>query len=143
MSRLTCGEAATAQNDYGSEQKDWETEQSDSCSNLADDANTVSDDANTVSDDLNSLNDDVNGLQTGDYQSVQTDLANAQSDLNTLSTLGATPDLPISAAIADGKQALTNAAKAISWANGRGAAINSEAAQLATTAADWADQHGC
>lgn len=131
------------QNDYATEQQDWQTEQSDTCASLGSDWSTVNSDATTVNNDLDGLNNAIQSLQQGDIASVKTDLSNVQSDLNNLSSLGATPGVSTSAAITEGNQALNSAASAISWAQGKGATINSEAQQLETTAQNYADQHQC
>jgi hypothetical protein len=66
-----------------------------------------------------------------------------QSDLGTLQGLGATPETDSAAAIAAGDKALKSAANAIAWANQTGNGIDNQAQQLATTAQNWANQHGC
>ena len=105
------------------------------------DARTVSYDASTVNYDLTSLNYDVNSLNSGGIQTVQADLSKVNTDLSTLQSLGASPDTDSSAALAAGNKALTNSANAISWANGQGSTINSEAQQLSTTASNYATAH--
>jgi hypothetical protein len=127
--------------DYGTEQSDWQKVQSDSCDSMSYDANTVSYDANTVNYDLNSLNYDVNSLNSGDIQTVQTDLSKVNTDLSRLQNLGPSPNTDSSAALAAGNKALTNSANAISWADGQGSTINSEAQQLSTTASNYATAH--
>jgi hypothetical protein len=137
------GDVNQMKQDYGQEQSDWSTEQSDNCSDVGGDADTVGGDADTVGGDLDTLNGDIEDLQAGDIQSVQSDLSNVKTDLSILQGLGATPAVSSATGIADGSQALTNAANAISWAQGQGKTINSEAQALATTAQNWANQHGC
>lgn len=141
------GDVNQMKQDYQTEQNDYQTEQTDyqegGCTQEGGDAGTVGADAGTVGADLGSLQADVSSLQVGDIQSVQTDLSNVKADLSTLQGLGVTPAVSSATAIADGNQALTNAANAISWAQGQGKTINSEAQALATTAQSWANQHGC
>jgi hypothetical protein len=92
---------------------------------------------------IGTLQTDIQSLQSGDIQSVQTDLSHVQTDLSTLSGLGATPDTNASPAIATGNQALKSAANAIIWANQNGNSIDSQAHALATTADSFANSHGC
>jgi hypothetical protein len=129
--------------DYAQEQSDWQTEQNTACSTdeVGADADTVGADADSVGADLDDLNADVTDLQDGGISSVQTDLSNVASDLSTLQGLGAAPGTPSSAAVAAGHKALTSAASAISWANGQGQKINTEAQALATTAQNYASSH--
>jgi hypothetical protein len=137
------GDVNQMKQDYGQEQSDWKTEQSDDCSSVIGDADTVGGDADTVGGDLDTLNGDINTLQSGGIQSVQTDLSDVQTDLSNLQSLGVAPAMSSATASASGKQALTNAANAISWAQGQAKTINGEAQALATTAQNWANQHGC
>lgn len=141
------GDVNAMKQDYQTEQNDYQTEQTDyqegGCSQANGDADTVGGDSDTVGGDLDTLNGDIQDLQAGDIQGVQTDLSNVKTDLSTLQTLGVAPAVSSATAIADGNQALTNAANAISWAQGQGKTINSEAQALATTAQNWANQHGC
>lgn len=127
--------------DYKQEQADFQTEQSDSCDSMGGDADTVGGDADTVGGDLDTLDGDITYLQSGEIQTVKSDLANVRNDLSTLHSLGATPAIGYSSAVASGNQALKNAASAISWAQGQGKMINSEAQQLATTAQNYASSH--
>jgi hypothetical protein len=130
----------TGQNNYRTEQTDY---QEGGCSQADGDADTVGGDADMVGGDLDTLNGDIEDLQAGDIQSVQTDLSNVKTDLSTIQSLGVTRGVSSTTAITDGNQALTNAASAISWAQGQGKTIDSEAQALATTAQNWASQHGC
>jgi chemotaxis protein histidine kinase CheA len=129
--------------DLGQQQADYQTEQSDGCPSAGGDADTVGGDADTVGGDLDTLNGDIETLQAGEFAAVKTDIANLNNDLASLQNLGASPDVSASAAIASGNQALKNANSAIAWAQGQGQQINSEAQALATTAQNWASQHGC
>jgi hypothetical protein len=135
------GDIKTMNTDYGTEQSDYRTEQSDSCDSMSTDANTVGTDANTVGTDLNTLQTDVTTLQQGGIQSVKNDLSSIQSDLSTLQNLGVTPGTDSSAAVAAGNKALSNAASAISWAQGQGNMINGQAQQLATMAQNYSSSH--
>jgi hypothetical protein len=45
--------------------------------------------------------------------------------------------------VVGGRQALTNAANAVSWAQGQANTINNEAQVLAATAQNWANQSAC
>jgi chemotaxis protein histidine kinase CheA len=129
--------------DLGQEQGDYQTEQSDGCPSAGGDAGTVGGDAGTVGGDLGTLNADIQTLQAGDVAAVKTDIANVSNDLASLQNLGHRPALNASAAIAAGNQALKNASAAIAWAQGQGQQIDGQAQQLATTAQNWASQHGC
>jgi hypothetical protein len=135
------GDVKSMQQDYATEQSDYRTEQSDSCDSMGGDADTVGGDADTVGGDLDSLNGDIQTLQSGDIQSIKSDLANVANDLNTLKGLRAPPGTNSSSAVAAGNQALTNAANAVSWAQGQGKIINGGAQQLATTAQNNANSH--
>ena len=141
------GDVNAMKQDYRTEQTDYQTEQTDyqegGCTQEGGDAGTVGADAGTVGADLGSLQADVSSLQAGDIQSIQTDLSHVKTDLSTLQGLGVTPAVSSATALAGGNQALTNAANAISWAQGQGKTINSEAQALATTAQNWANQRGC
>lgn len=135
------GDIKSMQTDYATEQSDYKTEQSDSCDSMGGDADTVGGDSDTVGGDLDTLNGDIGTLQSGGMQGIKADLANVQSDLSALQSLGASPDTSTSPAIAAGNQALKNAANAISWAQGQGKQINGEAQQLTTTAQNYASSH--
>jgi hypothetical protein len=127
--------------DYSHEQSDYQAEQSADCTSMGGDAATVGGDSATVSGDQATESGDVSYLQGGGIQSVQTDLSKVNTDLSTLQNLGASPDTDSSAALAAGNKTLTNSANAISWADGQGSAINSEAQQLSTTASNYATAH--
>ncbi len=57
-----------------------------------------------------------------------------QSDTNTVTNLGATPEPDPSAATAAGNQALTDLTSAIAWATSSGNTINGQAQQLTNQA---------
>lgn len=137
------GQAITSmQTDYGTEQKDYQAEQADACGNLGSDSATVSSDNATVSSDNASEQSAAGSVGSG-VSGVQNDLSAVQGDLSTLQNLGATPATDASAALKAGQTAVGDANAAISWANGQAQTLNNEGTQLATTAGNYASQHGC
>jgi hypothetical protein len=73
---------------------------------------------------------------TSDVSAVNAGLAELKGD-------GITPGANSKPALAAGGAALKNAANAIAWAQGQGKRITGEAQGLASTAQNWATQHGC
>lgn len=138
------GDISTMKSDYGTEQSDYQTEQSDGCPTASGDAGTVSGDASTVDGDLSTLHGDIQILQgSSGIAGIQSDIAAVNSDVSALQTLGASPSQDPSGVLSAGNKAISSANAAISWATQQGNAIDGEAHQLATTAQNWASQHGC
>jgi hypothetical protein len=70
---------------------------------------------------------------------VAADLSAVDGDVSTLQNLGATPSPDPATAISQGKAALSDLAKAITWANSNGNQIDSQAHQIATAAGNLAN----
>jgi hypothetical protein len=130
--------------DYQAEENDWQTEQQDAGTcGVSGDASAVGGYASAVGGALNSLQSAVSYLQENGVQAVRNDLAAVNGDVGTLHGLDATPAVSYSGAVAAGNKALSDAASAISWADGQGNTINGEAQSLATTAQNYANAHSC
>jgi hypothetical protein len=129
--KTLAGDIQQMQNDYATEQAEYQTELGDSCPDKSGDASTVGGDASTVGGDLSTLQGDISTLQANN---VSHDLAAVQSDTNTITNLGGTPNPDPSSAIAEGNKALSDLNSAIAWATSNGNSINSQAQQLATQA---------
>lgn len=142
-SKSLAGAVNQMKHDYTQEQADYAREQHDSCPAAAGDATTVGQDSATVVSDLNTLTGDVENLQVGGIQSVQSAVANVNTDLSTLQNLHVTPTVNPASAIAAGTMALANAWNSISTAQGQGKTLITEAQALAATAQGLASQHGC
>ena len=85
-------------------------------------------DAGTVNGDLGTVQGRISMLQAN---SVHHDLTAVENDMSTLQSLGAAPGTGPSAAIAEGRKALSNLASAVSWAQWEGQSLNSQAQQIA------------
>jgi hypothetical protein len=128
--------------DYQTEQNDYQTEQQQgSCSDgsMGSDAAQVSSDSAQVDSDLASLNSDIQSLQGSDIPGIKNDMAAVNGDVTTLQGLGATPGTDTSPALLAGNKAVSNANAAIQWAQGQGNSIDSQAHQLSSTAASYAN----
>lgn len=141
------GDISTMKSDYATEQSDYQTEQSDGCPGASGDASAVGSDATAIDTDQSSLQTDIQSLQTssgGDgISGIRADIAAVNSDLATLTNLGLAPAVDSSGTLAAGNKAISNAQAAIQWANQQASSIDGQAHQLATTAQNWASQHGC
>ncbi len=84
--------------------------------------------AGTVSADLGTVQSRISALRAN---SVPHDLTAVHNDVRTLQTLGAAAGTAPSAAIAQGQQALSNLASAVSWTQQEGQTLNHQAQQIA------------
>lgn len=125
------GVIAQMQQDYAAQESDYQAELADSCIDKPSDAAMVSTDASTVSSDQDTLQGDIDSLQDN---TVSQDLTAVQSDANTVTNLGGTPDPDPSAAIAAGNKALSDLSAAIASETSTSSSIVSQAQQLASEA---------
>jgi hypothetical protein len=66
-------------------------------------------------------------------QSIQQDINTVQSDLSKVQSLGASPQVDASSAIAAGQKTVTDTQNAINWAQQHAQSLNSQAQQVASS----------
>lgn len=131
------------QADYQIEQNDYQAETSSGCPEADENAETVVTDASSVDTDLSSLQGSENSLSEGDIATVKSDMSAVKNDLSDINSLGLSPAVSTTAALAAGNKALSDSSAALTWATGHGNSIDSQADQLSGTASGWPGTQGC
>src|SRR4029077_16781581 len=107
------------------------------------DAQLVAFDSQTVRRDATSLQGDVGGTQTGYIAAVSTDLANIQTDLSALKTLGPAPQVTTATQVTAGTKATQSANEMINSVSKSADALSAKGTQYLGSARQWVKQHTC